>query len=103
MEAQYKVADGNPLQVLGQLEVTAELDGKVGGIDLKKVVTDVPQLNLLGRLTMVELGLTDLTEHFMRHMEGLKKLSVGQLTMDSPVGSLQKACKQCCQKFPDLF
>ena len=35
VEAEYKVADGNPLQVLGQFEVTAELDGKAGGIDLR--------------------------------------------------------------------
>ena len=103
VEAEYKVADGNPLQVLGQFEVTAELDGKAGGIDLKVVVTNVPQLNLLGRQAMVELGLTDLTGHFMRNMEGPKKLSVGQLTTESTVGSLQKACKQCCQEFPDLF
>ena len=49
------------------------------------------------------IGLTELTGHFMRHMEGPKKLSVGQLTMESQVGSLQKACKQLCQEFPDLF
>ena len=78
VEAQYKVADGNPLQVLGQFKSL---------------------LDLLGRQAMVELGLTDLTGHFMRHMEGPKKLSVRQLTMESPVGSLQKACKQLCQEF----
>ena len=37
VEAQYKVADGNRLQVLGQFEIIAELDGKTGGIDLKVV------------------------------------------------------------------
>ena len=31
VEAEYKVADGNVLLVLGQFEVTAELDGKAGG------------------------------------------------------------------------
>ena len=51
--------------------------------------------------TRVELGLTDLNGHFMRHMEGPNKLSVGQLTTESPVGSLQKACKQCNKEFPD--
>ena len=103
MEAQYKVADGNPLRVLGQFEVTAELDGKAGSIDLMVVVTNVPQLNLFGRQAMAELELIDLTGHFMQHMEGTTKLSVGQLTMESSVGSLQNACKQCCQEFPDLF
>ena len=61
-----------------------------GGVNLKVVVTNVPQLNLLSRQAMVELGLTDLTKHFMQHME-------------SPVGSLQKACKQLCQDFPDYL
>ena len=46
-EAQDKDTDGNPLQVLGQSEVTVDLDGKAGGINLKVVVTNVPQLNLL--------------------------------------------------------
>ena len=73
------------------------------GIDLKVVVTNVPHLNLLGRQAMLELGLTDLSGHFLRDMEGPKKLSVGQLTTKLPVGSLQNACKQCCQDFPDLF
>ena len=49
VEDQYKVADGNQLHVLRQFEVTAELDGKPGGIDLMVVVTNVLQLNLLGR------------------------------------------------------
>ena len=103
MEAQCKVADGNPLLVLEQFKVTTELDDKAGGIDLKVVVTNVPQLNLLGRQAMVELGLTDLTRHLMRNMEGPKKLSVGQLITESTLRSLQKACKQCCQEFPNLF
>ena len=39
----------------------------------------------------------------MRNMEGPKKFFMGQLTMELTVGSLQKACKQCYQEFPDLF
>ena len=72
MEAQYIVAKGNHLQILGEFEVTAELDGNAGGANLKVVVTNLPQLNLLGRQAVVELGLTDLTRHFLRHMEGPK-------------------------------
>ena len=94
-----KLQMGTHLQVLGRFKVTAELDG----IYLKVVVTNLHRLNLLGRQVMVELGLTDLTGHFMWYMEGPKKLSVGQLTTESPVDSFQKACKQCCQEFPDLF
>ena len=61
------------------------------------------QLNLHGRQAMVELGLMDLTRHFIQHMEGPKKLSLGKLNSESPVGSLQKACKQLCQELPDTF
>ena len=57
VEAQYKFADGNPLQVLRKLEVTVELEGKAGGIDLKVVITNMPQWNLFGRQAMVELEL----------------------------------------------
>ena len=99
----HKVADRRLLQVLRKFEVSAELDGKAGGMNLKVVVAIVPQINLLGGQAMVELGLTDLTGHFMWHVEETKKLSVGQLTTVLPVGSLQKACKQLCQQFPDLF
>ena len=87
------------MQVLGQFNVTAELDDKTEGKNLKVVVINVPQLNLLVIQALVELGLTDLTGH----MEGPKKLSVGQLTMESQIGSLQKVCKQLYQEFPDLF
>ena len=101
VKAQYKLANGNPLKVLGQFEVTAKLNGKAGGVNLKVVVTNVPQLNLLGAQAMVELELRDLTGYFMLHMEGPKMLSVEQLITKSPVDSLQKACKQLCQEFPD--
>ena len=72
MEVQYKVEDGNPLQVLGEFEVTVELNGKAGEINLKVIVTNVPQQHLLSRQAMVELGLSDLAGHFMQHTEGPK-------------------------------
>ena len=36
MEVQYKVADGNQLQVLGQFKATAELDAKARGVNLMR-------------------------------------------------------------------
>ena len=45
----------NPLQVLGQFKVIAEIDGKAGGLDLKVIVTNASQLNLLGSQALVEL------------------------------------------------
>ena len=88
---------------MGQFDVTAELDSKAGSVNLKVVVTNVPQLYLLSRQVMVELGPTDLTGDFMQHMEGPKTFSVGELTTESPVGLLQKACKRLRQEFPDLL
>ena len=92
------------MQVPGQFEITSGLDG-TGGVNLKVVVTNMFQLNLLERQDMVELELTDHTGHFMRNMEVPKMLSAGQLTTESihVVSSLQKACKQCCKKFSNLF
>ena len=58
------------MQLLGQFKVTAELYGNTGGVNLKVVVTNVPQLNLLGRQAMVDL---EPTGQFMWHMEGPKK------------------------------
>ena len=84
------------MQVLVPFEVTAELNGKAKGINLKVVVTNVPQLNLLRRHAMVELGLTDLTGHIMQHRVGPKKLLVEQVTTESPFGSSKKACKHLC-------
>ena len=51
VEAEYKVANGNPLQVLEQFKVTAELNDNSRAINLKVIVKNVPQLNLhvLGR------------------------------------------------------
>ena len=103
MEAQNKAADGTPLQVLEEFKVTAELDGNAGGVDLKVVVTNVHELNLHGTHVILELGLTDLTGHFMQHTEGPKNISVGKLTMELPVSLLQKACKKLCQEVSDLF
>ena len=80
VEAHYKVANGNQLQVLGQFQVTGQLHYKAKGIhvDLKVVVTNMPELNLPGRQAN---RLTYLNGHFMQHMDRPKKLSVAQLTM----------------------
>ena len=46
-------------------------------VDLMVVVTIVSsQLDLLGRQAMVELGLTHLTGHFIRHIKRPNKLSL---------------------------
>ena len=60
---QYQVAEGSPLPVVGQFQSTASIDGKSPDVTFPVIVTKVPNLNLLGRLAMMKLKLTNLTEH----------------------------------------
>ena len=60
---QYQVAEGSPLPVVGQFQSTASIDGKSSDVTFPVIVTKVPNLNLLGRLAMMKLKLTNLTDH----------------------------------------
>ena len=59
----YQVAEGSPLPVVGQFQSTASIDGKSPDVTFLVIVTKVPNLNLLGRLAMMKLKLTNLTDH----------------------------------------
>ena len=59
----YQVAEGSPLPVVGQFQSTASIDGKSPDVTFPVIVTKVPNLNLLGRLAMMKLKLTNLTDH----------------------------------------
>ena len=59
----YQVAEGSPLPVVGQFQSTASIDGKSSDVTFPVIVTKVPNLNLLGRLAMMKLKLTNLTDH----------------------------------------
>ena len=59
----YQVAEGSPLPVVGQFQSTASIDGKSPDVTFPVIVTKVPKLNLLGRLAMMKLKLTNLTDH----------------------------------------
>ena len=63
VSVQYQVAEGSPLPVVGQFQSTASIDGKSPDVTFPVIVTKVPNLNLLGRLAMVKLKLTNLTDH----------------------------------------
>ena len=47
----------------GQFQSTASIDGKSPDVTFPVIVTKVPNLNLLGRLAMMKLKLTNLTDH----------------------------------------
>ena len=59
----YQVAEGSPLPVVGQFQSTASIDGKSPDVTFPVIVTKVPNLNSLGRLAMMKLKLTNLTDH----------------------------------------
>ena len=63
VSVQYQVAEGTPLPVVGQFQSTASIDGKSPDVTFPVIVTKVPNLNLLGRLAMMKLKLTNLTDH----------------------------------------
>ena len=63
VSVQYQVAEGNPLPVVGQFQSTASIDGKSPDVTFPVIVTNMPNLNLLGRLAMMKLKLTNLTDH----------------------------------------
>ena len=48
---------------MGQFQSTASIDGKSPDVTFPVIVTKVPNLNLLGRLAMMKLKLTNLTDH----------------------------------------
>ena len=63
VSVQYQVAEGSPLPVVGQFQSTASIDEKSPDVTFPVIVTKVPNLNLLGRLAMMKLKLTNLTDH----------------------------------------
>ena len=62
LSVQYQVAEGSPLPVVGQFQSTASIDGKSPDVTFPVIVTKVPNLNLLGRLAMMKLKLTNLAD-----------------------------------------
>ena len=63
VSVRYQVAEGSPLPVVGQFHSTASIDEKSPDVTFPVIVTKVPNLNLLGRLAMMKLKLTNLTDH----------------------------------------
>ena len=63
VSVQYQVAEGSPLPVVGQFQSTASIDEKSPDVTFPVIVTTVPNLNLLVRLAMMKLKLTNLTDH----------------------------------------
>ena len=104
VSVQYQVAEGSPLPVVGQFQSTARIDGKSPDVTFPVIVTKVPNLNLLGRLAMMKLKLTNLTGHFRENLSCAESTAtIEHVTTTGPENSLDAACIQLCGEFPTLF
>ena len=104
VSVQYQVAEGSPLPVVGQFQSTACIDGKSPDVTFPVIVTKVPNLNLLGRLAMMKLKLTNLADHFREHLSCAESTAtIEHVTTTGPENSLDAACIQLCGEFPTLF
>ena len=104
VSVQYQVAEGSPLPVVGQFQSTASIDGKSPDVTFPVIVTKVPNLNLLGRLAMMKLKLTNLTDHFRENLSCAESTAtIEHVTTTGPENSLDAACIQLCGEFPTLF
>ena len=107
-DGSYESASRHSLTVLGKFTMNAlpvNTSGKhhyTTSKPIQFVVSKVPDLNLLGRNAIQQLNIS---------VDSL--LNIGTVTSPNsvhavfenlePVHSLQQACKQLCQEFPDLF
>ena len=104
VSVQHQVAEGSPLPVVGQFQSTASIDGKSPDVTFPVIVTKVPNLNLLGRLAMMKLKLTNLTDHFRENLSCAESTAtIEHVTTTGPENSLDAACIQLCGEFPTLF
>ena len=80
------------------------IDGKSPDVTFPVIVTKVPNLNLLGRLAMMKLKLTNLTDHFRENLSCAESTAtIKHVTTTGPENSLDAACIQLCGEFPTLF
>ena len=104
VSVQYQVAEGSLLPVVGQFQSTASIDGKSPDVTFPVIVTKVPNLNLLGRLAMMKLKLTNLTDHFRENLSCAESTAtIEHATTNGPENPLHVACIQLCGEFPTLF
>ena len=104
VSVQYQVAEGSLVPVVGQFQSTASIDGKSPNVTFPVIVTKVPNLNLLGRLAMMKLKLTNLTDHFRENLSCAESTAtIEHVTTTGPENSLDAACIQLCGEFPTLF
>ena len=103
----YESASKHDLPVLGTF-VGCTKDPKTGNESaIPYIVTRIPDLNLLGRNAIHSLGISVDTALGMKSIatddESERKVKASQARDSLPDLSLQRACRELCDEFPDLF
>ncbi|KAG0722413.1 hypothetical protein GWK47_006041 [Chionoecetes opilio] len=99
----YESASKHTMPVLGKFMTTAKsLDSNQECI-IPFIVSSVPNLNLLGRDAIAEMRISlDKVVNSLRE-SAKEESSVYTVNTTQPDKSLQKACQELCDVFPDLF
>ena len=103
----YESASGHSLPVLGVFQpksvyVNGE-NKEMCAKNINFVVTELPQLNLLGRNVIVQLGVLIDNLWYFENVSFVSKRDSPVLQSMEADTSLQIAGKQMCQDFPDVF
>lgn len=93
----YESASKHPIKVIGQCQLNTET-ANGDNVMLHYVISEVPNLNLLGRGAIKMLGIS--IDEMLNKQTTPKALRVTEEEVDL---SLQQACQQLCLEFPDLF
>ncbi|KAL5479671.1 hypothetical protein EMCRGX_G023227 [Ephydatia muelleri] len=103
----YEVANGQTLPTLGTFKTSVKLEGVKDSREcpLGFIVTETPNLNLLGRDAIVRLGVD-----IPALMGMVPSMPQGNCNTVKPISdnlkpdmALQQAYRQLCEEFPDLF
>ena len=99
----YESATRHHLPIMGLFKASVKYGNEVK--DMEFIVTKIPELNLLGRdaILQMNISLDKVIENFVTEDNGCNG-NVNKVRDNfKPDNTLQKACKQLCAEFPDLF
>jgi transposase InsO family protein len=100
-DTRYESASGDVINTLGACQLSSRCHNAADGPDtrLHYVVSDVPNLNILGRKAIQELGVS--VDQAL--LEATARPHIHTIKEETPDHYLQQSCKQLIQEFPDLF
>ena len=103
MTARYKSASKHAMPVLGKFVNKAMSPDSGQECNTPFIVSSVPRLNLLGRdaIAAMKISLDGIVNTLQQPEEGESSVYIiNKLQADK---SLQKACQELCEKFPNIF